>query len=141
LEKNMDVMVSTHRGNVVYNGCRNHYVRRIKISNRSSLPQLEPPHYDIISGLGWLEGHLISASKDRVLKVWNVDHKPSLVNQYNNTHKDYINFIRENQEQNILLSADNAGEIKFWALKGSTLDNIGGLIASSVRRYNPAFDP
>ena len=98
-----------------------------------SLSALEPPHYDVISGLSWLGEHLISASKDRVIKVWDVgkkEKKPLLINQVFNASKDYIRIIKGNPSEKMIFSADDAGEMKFWNLKGIKLECLGGLTPS-----------
>lgn len=118
---------------MIYNGCRSHYIRRMKVNSMQSMTPLEPPHYDSISGLSWIGEHLISASKDRVIKVWDVgkkEKKPLLVNQVFNANKDYIRILKGNQAENLVFSADDAGEIKFWDLKGTKLECHGGLAPS-----------
>lgn len=134
-EKNQDIMAVTRRGNVIYNGCRSHYIRRIRVNSMQSMTPLEPPHYDTISGFSWMGGNLVSASKDRVLKLWDVgkkDKKPSLSNQVFNATKDYIRVIRENLAETLMFTADDAGEVKFWELADNKLECIGGLTPSTV---------
>ena len=138
-EKNQDIMTMTRRGNVIYNGCRNHYIRRIRVNAMQSMTPLDPPHYDTISGFSWMAGNLVSASKDRVLKLWEVgkkDKKPTLINQVFNASKDYIKVVRENHDETLMFTADDAGEIKFWELNDLKLECIGGVTPSTVIRYN-----
>lgn len=134
-------MTTTRRGNVIYNGCRNHYIRRIRINAMQSMSPLDPPHYDTISGLAWIGDNLISASRDRVLKLWDVgkkDRKPTLQSQVFNSNKSYIRVLRENRDESILFTADDAGEIKFWELVDSKLECVGGVTPSTVVFLDPS---
>ena len=47
-------------------------------------------------------------------------------------NKDSIKTIAENKQQNMLLSADEAGEIKFWEMNSGKLACIGGVAPSTV---------
>jgi WD40 repeat protein len=60
------------------------------------LPPFENPHFDAVTGLATLNNYLISGSKDKNLKLWNLD-APS--NNHRNTsyaHNDYINSVIRN---------------------------------------------
>ena len=55
-----------------------------------------------------------------------------LVNQNFNANKADIRCIDSNAADSLLLSADDAGEVKFWEMKSGKLECIGGLSPSTV---------
>lgn len=95
-----------------------------------TLPSFDPPHYDTVTGLGWADNHLISASKDKILKIWSVDGQ--LVEQKMNAHKDYINVLEQDELCQRLLTADKLGNIKIWEMEDNRLECKVGLISSTV---------
>ena len=134
-ERNQDILVATHRDGMIYNGCRSHYIRRLKADNLLSTTAFEPPHFDYVTGLCWLDNHLVSAGKDNVLKVWDVskkDSKPLPVYQEVNATKKSPKVMRENAAESMAFTADEAGEIKFWQLNGPALKCLGGFTPSTV---------
>ena len=134
-------MTITKRGNMVYNGCRNHYIRRVKVENAQiqAKSQLDPPHLDFISGFGWMKDYLISGSFDGEVYIWNVgkkDQKPVRVRQYPNITKDKLRVVRSNPTESLLMIADVAGELKFWELNNSDLNCVLGFTPSPVSYFS-----
>lgn len=102
---------------------------------------LDPPHYDTISGFCWMGDTLVSASKDKVLKLWDVgkkDKKPTLQSQVANATKSSIRVARENREEALMFTGDDAGEIKFWEMTEGKLDCVGGVTPSTVSQAHQA---
>jgi WD40 repeat protein len=57
------------------------------------LQPFENPHFDAVTGLTTFDNYLVSGSKDKNIKLWNID---ATVNHYRCTsygHNDYINAV------------------------------------------------
>ena len=140
-EKSQDVFCVTRKNEVVYNGCRNREIHRLSLEPFKKLSQLEPPHYDIITGLGWLGECLVSVSKDKHLKVWAPDRKekdakPVCIDTCSASEVE-ITLCRENREHSMLFTADKRGDMKFWRLTPQlSPECLGGIKVSDVSWYH-----
>lgn len=120
-----EVLCSKYKDGVFYNGCLSHDILSQKLEPSTSLladpVRFMTSHYDWVIGLGCLDGSLISASRDKSLKVWNVENSPVIINQNQNAHSEDITLLHENSSEDKLLSADNHGIIKIWGMEEGRL--------------------
>lgn len=128
-------MIATKRDGMIYNGCRNHEVRRLKVDNINSATVFTPPHRDHVTGLCWLQGNLVSAGRDSVLKLWDVskkDPKSMYIGQEENATNKSIKLMRENPTETMAFTADEAGEMRFWERSSRSFKCLGGFILQGV---------
>lgn len=101
------------------------------------MQKLSDPHHDIVTGLGIINGLLLSASKDKMLKLWSLDHqKPLLLHQVQKAHKEYINVLKTNSKMTKAVSADNSGNIKLWDVQDEKIYCQSNLASSTVSKQD-----
>lgn len=74
---------------------------------------MSPPHYDIVVSLSTLDDYLISASRDKSLKLW-------AINQYNEVsersrivaHSSLINTVCTDPDYSLIFSGTKDGNVK-----------------------------
>ncbi len=102
------------------------------------LAPFEPPHMDTVTGLAIVGDKLISGSKDKNLRLWDLDH--SVGNLKNTAHafNEYITTVQsqnpENLPQNepylpLFYAGSKDGQIKVGTVKGEKIDFIGSILA------------
>ena len=81
---------------MVYYGTRNHSVRRMAMGSWDILSPFEPPHLDSVTGLTMVNNRLISGSKDKNLRLWDLNH--AVNNNRNTMHafNDYVTTVHSN---------------------------------------------
>jgi WD40 repeat protein len=121
MEKNQDVFSFASWNQTLYYGSRNHQVRRIDLATMESLAPLMPPHFDAVTSLSIVGGHLVSGSRDKILKLWSLDYPNSLKFTSSYAHQDWINVTETNVNQDILYSGSKDGTIKIWGVANNKL--------------------
>ena len=66
--------IQTSKGDILFYGTRNRQVRRMNVKDMEILSPFEPPHMDSVTGLTTIGNRLISGSKDKNLRLWNLEH-------------------------------------------------------------------
>lgn len=89
-------VIQTSTPNMLYYGTRNHCVRRMAINSWDVLAPFEPPHLDSVTGLSIVKGKLISGSKDKHLRLWDLDHTVNNNKHTFHAFNDYINTVQSN---------------------------------------------
>ena len=69
-EKNQDVFSLMMTPDLLFYGCRNHYVYPLNLQTFETLQPFEPPHFDAVTSLALLDDSLISGSRDKNLRCW-----------------------------------------------------------------------
>ena len=81
---------------MLYYDTRNHSVRRMTINSWDVLSPFEPPHLDSVTGLAIVGDKLVSGSKDKHLRLWDLDHAVNNNKHTFNAFNDYINTVQSN---------------------------------------------
>jgi len=141
-EKNQDIFSMMSYNGTLYYGCRNHQVRRVNLMNMESLAPFDPPHFDVVTSLAVVKDYLVSGSRDKNLRLWNLD---SCIQNLKNTsyaHQDWVNVIETNLSRSLLYSGSRDGTIKVWGVTNSKLrclSDINGH-SSSVNSICKLYD-
>ena len=101
-EKTQDVFSLQSTGSHVFYGCRNHNVYPFCLNSFQTLPNLRPPHFDVVTSLALLNGGttLVSGSRDKNLRLYDLS-RPNFpeANSYLSAHNDQINALESDQSQ------------------------------------------
>lgn len=91
------VLIKTSNMNTLYYGTRGHQVRSMNLETNEVMPAFDNPHFDAVTSVAANRGYLVSGSRDKCLKLWNIDtpYNPYLNAYYG--HKDQINSIIRKQ--------------------------------------------
>lgn len=118
----------------MYNGCKSKDIHLLSLDSFKKINTLEPPHYDNITGLGWLDDCLVSVSLDRHIKLWMPDRDEKMICVENTqASKGKIYLCRENPQRSLLFTGDKVGDLKFWQMKSrGSLECVGGIKVSDV---------
>lgn len=65
----------------------------MNLENMEVIAPFENPHFDAVTGLATLNNYLISGSKDKNLKLWNLDVASNNYRFTSYGHNDYINCV------------------------------------------------
>lgn len=111
-ERSQDIHTFASSGKTLYYGTRNHSVRRMTFGSWDVQSPFEPPHLDTVTGMTVKGDRLISGSKDKHLKLWDLNHGVN-----NNRHtflafNDYVTTIQGPQNSSIFYAGSKNGEIK-----------------------------
>lgn len=111
-EKSQDIFSVLPYNNIIYYASRDHYVRRISMETNQSIDPFKPPHYDAVTSLAILNGHLVSGSKDHNLKLWPTN--PLHISFKNQTYysDDQVMCLESNKDHNLLYVGRKDGKIK-----------------------------
>jgi len=66
------------------------------INSWDVLSPFEPPHLDSVTGLSIVNGKLISGSKDKNLRLWDLDHPINNNKHTFHAFNDYVNTVQSN---------------------------------------------
>lgn len=77
------------------------------------MKSLEPPHFDAVTSLAMYQGALISGSRDKNLRRWNLD-VDSTYNTVLSAHTDWINALATSPDDKLLYSAGKDSKIRAW---------------------------
>ena len=110
------------------------------------LAPFEPPHMDTVTGLAAIGNKLVSGSKDKNLRLWNLEH--SIGNLKNTTHafNDYVTTLQSTFPSNtgdnslpIFYSGSKDGQVKVGSIKNDKIEFVGGILAhtQSVNAISP----
>lgn len=99
----------------------------MNIDTSEILSPFDPPHMDIVTSLAILNGHLISGSKDKYLKLWSLDNctNSSSVHAFN----DHINHLTADPSLSIFYAGGREGTLKVGRIEGDKIRLIGGMSA------------
>jgi len=125
-EKERDQEISsmvTHNG-VLYYGNQNHQVRSLKLSNMEPHVPFEPSHEDPITSLSILNDQLVSSSKDRTMKLWDLNHYILNMRHSWVAPKDYINATESNISQDALYTGSKGGLIRVCNIEDGKINCI-----------------
>lgn len=140
-EKGLEVFSLLIEKDIMYYGCRDHKVHRMRLSDYEVLKSYETSHYDTVTSLTLYENTLISGSRDKNLRVWdqNGEHE---IKTILSAHTDWINCLGTDNLQRSIYSGGKEGRIRVW--KGSTeINYIGEMIghSGSVNCITPMHFP
>ena len=124
-----DIFSLTSSRSHIFYGCRNHNVYPFDLDNLQTLPNLQPPHFDVVTSLAMMNNGatLVSGSRDKNLRLYNLTN-PNFVEQSNilSAHNDHINVLETDESQQYLYSGSRDGIVKVWQH-----DNEQGLLLSA----------
>jgi len=92
-----------------------------------SLAPFSPPHLDAVTSLSIVKDHLVSASRDKILRLWSLDYPNQLRSTSSYAHQDWINATETNVNQDILYSGSKDGTIKVWGVHNKKLRCISDI--------------
>ena len=72
----------------------------------------EPPHFDMVTCMIEMRGYLISGSKDKNLKLWDLAEPINNLKNTSYAHNDYVNTIQAAPELPIFYSGSRNGQVK-----------------------------
>ena len=121
---------------MLYYGTRNHSVRRMTINSWDVQSPFEPPHLDSVTGLAIVNGKLISGSKDKHLRLWDLDHAVNNNKHTFHAFNDYVNAVQSNiladigpQASPVFYAGSKDGQVKACYHKNDRIELIGGILA------------
>ena len=90
------------------------------------LAPFEPPHMDTVTGLAIVRDKMISGSKDKNLRLWDLEHSEKKKKNTAHAFNDYVTTVQSqsletmNNEMNlpIFYAGSKDGQIKAGAIKG-----------------------
>ena len=101
-EKSQDVFSLTSTGSHIFYGCRNHNVYPFCLSTFTTLTNLQPPHFDVVTSLAMMNNGstLVSGSRDKNLRLYNLSNPafPEISNVLT-AHNDHINVLETDESQ------------------------------------------
>jgi WD40 repeat protein len=101
-EKSQDVFSLTSTGSHIFYGCRNHNVYPFCLSTFTTLANLQPPHFDVVTSLAMMNNGstLVSGSRDKNLRLYNLSN-PAFPESSNvlTAHNDHINVLETDESQ------------------------------------------
>lgn len=78
----------------LYYGCRSHQIIKQSIIDLQLEPEpFQAPHFDAVTSLALLEGVLVSGSRDKSLRTWDITSEQCQNVQMEVAHKDWINTL------------------------------------------------
>lgn len=112
-ENNQDMFSINVHNNILYYAGRNHQIGRLNLSNFEILKPYESVHTDTITSLATYKNNLVSASRDKNIKKWDISENvnyPVILN----AHNDWVNCVSTDNNQKNLYSSGKEGKIKVW---------------------------
>jgi WD40 repeat protein len=77
------------------------------------MKSLEPPHFDAVTSLAMYQGALISGSRDKNLRRWDLEGDSSYSTVLS-AHTDWINALAASSDDRLLYSAGKDSKIRAW---------------------------
>mmetsp|Transcript_25840 Transcript_25840/g.45649 ORF Transcript_25840/g.45649 Transcript_25840/m.45649 type:complete len:909 (+) Transcript_25840:1667-4393(+) len=112
-ERNQDIFSLFAKDSTLYFGSRNHSVGRIDLNTYETMKSLDPPHFDAVTSLAMYQGSLISGSRDKNLRRWDLEGEASYSTVLS-AHTDWINALATSPDDKLLYSAGKDSKIRAW---------------------------
>ena len=117
-EKNQDVFSLTSTGSHIFYGCRNHNVYPFCLTTFTTLQNLQPPHFDVVTSLAMMNNGttLVSGSRDKNLRLYDLSQGgfPEAESCLS-AHNDHINVLETDETSKLLYSGSRDGIVKVWS--------------------------
>ena len=130
-EKNLDIFSMFLDENILYYGCRDHKVHRLRLSDFEILKPYETAHYDTVTSLALYDGSLVSGSRDKNLRIWNRDEECEIKTVIS-AHPEWINCLAADYLQRALYSGGKEGRIRVWNGNSREINYAGEIIGHNA---------
>lgn len=130
-EKNLDIFSIVVHNGMIYYGCRDHKVHRMKFADFEVVKPFETSHYDSITALTIYNDTLISGSRDKNLRIWNQD-SGNEIKTIISAHPDWVNALATDINQRGAYSGGKEGKIRVWKGQGNDINYSGELLGHSA---------
>jgi len=117
----------TTYNDLLFFGCRNHHVYPYNYRSKELYSPFEPPHFDAVSSLTILNDALISGSRDKNLRSWDLNNMGPKFSDVMGAHQDWINALETDQERTLMYSGGKEGIVKVWKVRRERLQCMAQL--------------
>lgn len=100
------------------------------------LSPFEPPHMDTVTGLAIVGDRMVSGSKDKNLRLWNLDHSVGNLKSTTHAFNDYVTTVKSTYNTRIddrcypmFYAGSKDGQIKVGQIKNDRIIFNSGILA------------
>ena len=127
-EKNQNVFGVDISEQYLFYARKNNTVCQCMVS-KNDVKVYEPAHTNIVSGVAVYRNSVISVSRDRCVKQWEINSGKCL-RSLPGAHSDWINCVQQDHLERQVYTAGKEGKIKVW--RGDNLKIVGELLGMNT---------